>query len=488
MRTLSVKILCNWKLSPPFEKRVAYILLHSTNLTRFDLFSNLQGNMCRQRLSLIFAVLEKSVSKPELSFQMCGSKEANEMVLRLKDKLPIIAAHVDSKEVDFWLQFHQLRYITMWCFEDRETPIAMDKLLANLPLTKLTVLFPGSVEIFPPQLRCLNLNGIGTSTLQLLTWKAACELRELHTIKVTAEDIKKTDGFPRHLQFQSSQLRRVRLNLNASSETKIKRYIIQPIFKHCHQIESVTVDLYTSISSDFLTWLFSPNETLTFLHVTSTASMFSFRDLIAATKHLPNLKTLTLPWPAPVDSSEEDNGSIDWPDDVEDHCVDIPERLTFSQCQSLATACPKLNRVEFRVDDSDEAGNHYWIWNKYNVEVTSSFRVPLHMPINAKEIESWRKSQYARLQSFKMFRFIDDASPCLNICTLFFHFGDTHYPDTEGIIYQSIVLFVDLNQVRRHSDHLYSPFFPLINDDSCGKGCRLLLEGMKSRCNCSDSI
>src|SRR5438045_2404713 len=89
IRKLSVKILCDRKLSPPFEKRVEYILLHCTNLTWFDLFSNLKGNICRQWLSVIFAALEMSGSKPELSFQLSTGNDADELVLQLKDKFPI---------------------------------------------------------------------------------------------------------------------------------------------------------------------------------------------------------------------------------------------------------------------------------------------------------------------------------------------------------------------------------------------------------------
>src|SRR5437667_6477722 len=112
----------------------------------------------------------------------------------------------------------------------------MYKLFNGVPLTKLTLLYPGEIESFPPQLRSLNLNNMDTA-LQPLTWIAACELRELHTIKMTAADIE-VDELSPPLKFQSAQLRRVRISLNAPEEAIITQYIIQPIFKYCHTIRS----------------------------------------------------------------------------------------------------------------------------------------------------------------------------------------------------------------------------------------------------------
>ena len=58
------------------------------------------------------------------------------------------------------------------------------------------------------------------------------------------------------------------------------------------------------------------------------------------------------------------------------------------------------------------------------------------------------------LQSFKIARFIDERSPYLNVCSVFWHFGDTSYGDVEQAerAEMSMVLILSLNQVRRFTE------------------------------------
>ena len=79
-----------------------------------------------------------------------------------------------------------------------------------------------------------------------------------------------------------------------------------------------------------------------------------------------------------------------------------------------------------------------------------------YMPLDFRKVDVgfWRKSQYALLQSFKMARFLDESSACLNMCTVFSHFNDPNYPDTKFIGLMGIILFLSLKQIRRHDEHL----------------------------------
>ena len=79
-----------------------------------------------------------------------------------------------------------------------------------------------------------------------------------------------------------------------------------------------------------------------------------------------SIKSAKLPWPATLGKlSNDEDGSMDWRYAC-DHDMDVPERLTFHQAQCLAAVWPKLDQIEFHIDDDSEAKNQYWTWSGFN--------------------------------------------------------------------------------------------------------------------------
>ena len=302
----------------------------------------------------------------------------------------------------------------------------------------------GEINSFPDTLEALNLYG-DNEILSNSVWAAICNLRNLQRLKLAHFSI---DHWEEPIPFRSSNLRTLFANVAAEREFNITTQIIRPIYQSCQSLTSVELILWTSLSTDFLLCLIQ-NPTLSSLIVTSRgASPYKFQDLVKGAKNAPNLKELTLPWPATLGLyGNNPDGSMDWTS-PRDHSSDVPERLTFEQSQQLAASLPKLEQIRFDIDGAEEACNAYWTCDEIPFWPIGDLRTI--------DVEFWRKSPYVLLwQSFKTARFLDEPSPCLNICTVFFHFNDPNFPDTKFNGLMGITLFLSLKQIRRHDNTMY---------------------------------
>ena len=400
-----------------------------------------------------------------------------EALLKMKDIAPVTKLEIwldgHRNGFDFAAQFHQLQKISILPAEELDNSACdLDQLLGELPLIKMTI-WPSLWEInsFPHKLETLSFYG-DCETLPDSVWTAICDLRNLQHLKFAHFEI---DYLEYPIPFQSSNLRTLFANVIAEQEYNITRQIIRPIYQNCRSLTSVELILWTCLSADFLLCLLQ-NPTLSSLILTSYgASPYTFQDLVCGAKNAPNLKTLRLPWPTTLGlHSNNEDGSMDWTSE-RDHSLDVPERLTFEESQQLAASLPKIQEIRFDIDGAEEACNAYWTWDEFPFWPIGT---PEFMPLDLRniDVEFWRKSQYALLQSFKIARFLDEPSACLNICTIFFHFNDPNYPDTEFRGLMGITLFLSLEQIRRHDSTLYCTQEDKTNS-RCGDECKLLLKG-----------
>ena len=379
-----------------------------------------------------------------------------EALLKMKDIVPVtnLVIKLDGlvKGFEFVSQFHHVRGISIFPTEELMSDRIrdLDRSLGGLPLINMAIWSWWDVTSFPHTLEDLNFYG-DAEMLSSSIWAAVCNLRNLQHLKLAHFDIDRWDD---PIPFQSSNLRTLFANIASESEIKIMSQIIRPIYQSCQSLTSVELILWTSLSSDFLLCLFQ-NPTLSSLTVTSLgASPYTFQDLLEGAKNTPNLKKLMLPWPATLGIDHNGpEGLMDWRSS-RDHSFDVPERLTFEESQQLAASLPKVQQIRFDIDGAVEADNQYWNWDEFDLWPIGT---PETMPLDLRniDVEFRRKSQYAVLQSFKMARFLDKVSACLNICTVLFHFNDPDYPDTKLTGLMGITLFLSLKQIRRHCGILY---------------------------------
>ena len=450
---------------PSFAERVDFIIRNTRHLRTVDF--RVPKDLTDGVLETFTSALDGLKQKPEIFLSISGpvisdegeETPVREVLLKMKDIAPVTKLEIWMGEfreaLKFVSRFHQLQKISIFPTVEMESDNALDfdRLLGGLPLTKMTIWSSlGEIISFPHRLETLYLYG-DSKTLSNNVWAAICNLRHLQRFKLAHFNI---DSCEDHIPFQSSNFRTLFVNFTAELETNITSRIIQPIYQNCPSLTSIELVLWTCLSSDFLLCLLQ-NPTLSSLIVTCYgASPYTFQDLVDGAKNAPNLKKLRLPWPATLgfDSNNMD-GSMDWRS-ARDHSFDVPERLTFEQSQQLAASLPKVQQIRFDIDDDEEACNTYWTWDEFPFWPVGT---PEYMPLDLRNVhvEFWRKSQYAVLQSFKMARFLDESSACLNICTVFFHFNDPNYPDTKFLGLMRITLFLSLKQIRRHDGIQYCP-------------------------------
>ena len=244
--------------------------------------------------------------------------------------------------------------------------------------------------------------------------------------------------------FKSTNLRILSGTLTAKKEEILRKQIIEPIFASCQRLTSVALRINSSLSSTLLT-IFLSNDTLVDIDLSSAASPYTFQEFADRSKTLPNLERLQLPWPASigVSANDDDGTEMDWRHE-RDGSQDVPDRLTFDQCQALAAKLPKLKEIMFEIN-TESMADAYLTWSG-----------PTHhiMPLDPGRVDVDKSGHD---QSFKMVTFVDEESPCLNLCSVFaysYH-RSIYVPDGEEHEEMPMSLLLSLTQLRRHGIKRY---------------------------------
>ena len=438
-------------MDPPFLERVDFIIRHASNLRTLDYIvidQEESSNYSVQLLMTCITALELSESKPELSIAtrhpILGDYLAD-LLLYINDKFLLTRLDVVSKEIhdssllEFLSRFHNLRLLEIWDFSSSgNNEYDMDPFLGHLPLLKLTLHEMEQVASLPHQLKVLNIGSDGTPLLTNSVWTAACNLKCLSELNIECDDTEETQN-EEPFVFKSSNLQTFSGTLTAKTEEILRHQIIQPILVSCHHLTSVNLYINSSLSSIFLAVLLS-NESLITVEMSAAASPYTFQEFAALPKTLSNLENLQLPWPATigVPTNDDEGMMMDWRYD-RDRSQDVPERLSFDQCQHLAAKFPKLNEIVFEMD-AEALYGIYQTWSESSQH---------DMSLDSATVDIG-KSRHD--QSFKMAKFIDQESPCLNLCSVFVYSSkDNNYIDREGNSPMTMTLFLSLNQIRRHA-------------------------------------
>ena len=453
-------------LSPPFETRLEYVLRHASNL--HDIEFVLDDELNPDNLFSALKSLTRLTRTPRVSFDRRPNTDGEHPALgrviqQFKNKLTIVKldAKASPADLQYVAGFHQLERLNVYATSEFR---GLRRFLNGIPLIKLTVVVQGDdlISSLPPKLRILRLYLFG-STMFHETWSAVCGLKHLEELIIRCSGVELEDGPP--CRFNSSNLRTFELSVDNTSDVDLARQILSPVLENSSP-SVVEVDL-DNLESAVLPPIFTKSYALSSLVISSDShtydefNSYTFEDLLAGVKNAPRLENAQLPWPTVNGEGE------------------TTPRLSYTHAQELANAWPNLDEIEFRLSPCLNQ-NQYSSWSGFD---SFTLKIPENMPFDRQKLQFpfWRLSHWALLQSFKMDKFMDDASPCLNLCTLFFKFGDENYPDTTpGDGGQNISVFLSLKQVRRHAGHLYS-FCLNKAESSCGKGCRLLLEGLTSQ-------
>ena len=403
----------------------------------------------------VFEILVRSLqSKPELTLEIfgCGKPTLSTRIcvqelFRLKNKLAVTAIHMKpSEQLDpliFLPQFHHLRELHLDCNGQNYITALTDlaDIFQNIQLETLSLFPCEEVKSLPQTVRDLRLLN-PKSTLSYFTWTATCNLHNL--VELTMECFDTEISKEQRFEFNSTNLRVVDMILGAAEEPTLTRQIIDPIFSRCHSLESIQLTLKTSLSSPTLEKLITSNTSLTSLSIKSAANSVTFEELINCAKYIPNLTSLSLPWPSTIGSRSNTYGQqISWLSPERYHGNDVPHRLKFSQAYLLSIRWPKLRHIEFEIDSKMEARNGYYTWNEFdNWRRNPNKSNP--------SVAAVKKGYWWFLQQFKMDRFIDRTgeSPCLDICTVFSQLEGTRKDRST----QQITLSLSLDQVRKHKD------------------------------------
>ena len=435
---------------PPFPERVHFLIRHACGLRKLEYIVIDQKSSSNYSVRLLrtwLAALEWSETKPQLSITTRRSileTPLGDLLLYINDKFSLTRLDVQSEGIDdnslleFLSRFHDLRRLEIWDFRSNDdNEHDMDRFLGQLPLRELTLHETKQVASLPHQLKILNIGSDGSPILTNSVWAATCNLKCLSELDIECDDIEETEN-EEPFVFKSSNLRILSGSLTAKTEEIIGLQIIQPILVSCHHLTSVSLHINSSLSTTFLTILLS-NESLMEVDISSAASPYTFQEFSDLLKTLPNLESLQLPWPASVGIPTNGNEwmVMDWRY-VRDHSQDVPERITFDQCQRLAAKFPKLNEIVFEMD-TEALYDTYQTWS-------GSFQHDIPLDPATVDLEKTRLDQ-----SFKMTTFINEESPCLNLCSVFgCSLDDSNYTDQEEGPQILMTLSLSLTQIRRH--------------------------------------
>lgn len=466
---------------PPYTERVAFVLQHATNLTEVKLEDHRPGFPRAARkiglvtLNSIIRSLNEMTTNPELSlnieFTTLASGEGSlepegekfrDGLLQIRDRFRVTTLSYDShveiskERMDVIAGFRHLRRLSIYSLLPcAERFLDLDKMFRNIPITEFFIAID-VIHTLPRSLQTLDIGG--ECYLSQETWAAVCNLQNLQTLNMIylspdySSNLKSWNNDTIY-RFKSSNLRVFNLGLFANSslnENLIISHILQPVLTSC-ELEHMAFEMDAiPLSSLLLESCFAPF--LSRLVLAASASPYSFECLANGLTKSPNLKQLALPWPATMGNSFEiPNGSV-LP--RRSPVGDISRRLTFRQAQHLARLCPKLDEIEFALDDDYETINSIESWEGFAEFDDDEWKVPQNMPLDPERLGEECSRHYALLQLLKMTRFIDQDSPCLNFCTVFFQSRKAllsryvwHIPRT------AILISLSLKQVRKNLDH-----------------------------------
>ena len=442
----------------PFETRIEPILQSCRNLRRIELETR-TWKKSQPWLIAVLNILNGIENRPSLSLSFNDVQpedrleddeiyERADPVLRIKDKLPVKSLYISTRwspiKLRFLSQFRQLETLTLsghfattegFGWEDLET------VFKGVPLSKLIVYCPNIIHTFPSSLKslCLDEDLYGRCPLNYITWRAICRLKGLTELEL---DYSTVDEWDDPCEFLSD-LRS--FSASISCDTAFVQQVLQPIFSRSSRLASLKFDVVgTHLSSELMRCLATASHALCRLNVNVyRGAPYCFRDLADGYKISPNLTRLTLPWPALL-------GEEITPTETQRRfyakCRNgIPERLTFQNCKCLAASFPRLDKIEFviRKENMATTFSRYWLRRSHMPTV----------PLQSEKIGDWWTTYLERLQSIKMAKFIDASSPCLNICSILFHFEDPDCRKETAThrFSEDIVIFLSLDQVRKHS-------------------------------------
>jgi hypothetical protein len=439
---------------PPFPERVHFIIRHAFNLRHFQYIAideNPSSDYSVRLLRTCITALEWSENKPKLSIRtrrpILGTP-LRDLLLYINDRFSVTLLDVQSEGtqdnhlLEFLARFREQQELFVWDFRSTDNnEHDMDRFLLHLPLRKLSVYDTDQVASFPRQLRALEIY-YGVTIHTHSVWAATCNLTrlsELHMECRDTEELHDEDPFV----FKSTNLRILSGTLAAKTEEILRKQIIEPIFASCQSLTSVSLRINSSLSSTMLT-IFLSNETLVDIDLSSAASPYTFQEFADRSKTLPNLELLQLPWPASigVSTNDDDGTEMDWRHE-RDGSQDVPERLTFDQCQALAAKLPKLKEIVFEIN-TESMADAYLTWAG-----------PIHhiMPLDPRKVAVAKSGVE---QSFKMVTFVDEESPCVNICSVFAYSCRRSIYNGEEHEEMSMYLLLSLTQVRRHAAKRYN--------------------------------
>jgi len=445
---------------------VEYVLRHASNLHHIEFV--LDDELNPEILSSALKSLIRLNRTPRVSFDRRPSTDGEHPALgvviqQFKDKLTIVKLDAKASQADlqYVAGFHQLERLNVYSTSEFHD---LRRFLSGIPLIKLTVVVQCDdlISSLPSKLRILRLY-LFRSSLFHETWSAVCGLKHLEELIILCDGVE--DGPP--CRFNSSNLRTFEFSVDTPFDTPFDANLAHQTISSVleNSSPSVVEVKLNNLESAFLHPIFTRNYALSSLVISSDpfsyhkSNVYTFEDYLAGVKNTPRLQNAQLPWPTGNSGEGE-----------------TTQRLSYTHAQEFANAWPNLDEIEFRLRPYLQQ-NKYSSWSGFD---SFTLKIPENMPFDRQKLQFWRLSHWALLQSFKMDMFIDDASPCLNLCTLFFDFGDKNYPDTTTGYRHNICVFLSLKQVRRHAGHLYF-FCPNEAESSCGKGCRLLLEGLTSQ-------
>ena len=426
----------------------------------------------RQLLDAVLDVLHESnnsLESVELSFHLYDHSfigvatdveivDLLHSIRRINRKYPVTSLEIGGnrspRKFQYLLPFRQLRNLRLsGDYAIRfDCPADLQGIFNGVPLESLSLECPDIIASLPPTLRSLYLhdNYSIQRPLSTITWAAICALPRLIELHLDYDNVNPLQE--NMCIFKSSNMRTFQ-GIVIDRDTNFSRQILQPIMMTC-RLASAHLILYNGpVSPETIKSIFTTNVTLSRLEIESyEAISYTFRDLADHAKNLPNLKDLILPWPASYlgkwngwDKRNHNKRSRD----KRNRDGDIPERLSFQECAQLAAACPMLDQVILTLDSERSATQYqYTSWNPDSVSTK-------HMPLDSNKLGDAMVAHHTLVQSFKMARFIDESSPCLNVCTVLFPFGDGTYMKERGYKYNILnVIFLSLKQVRKYANHL----------------------------------
>jgi hypothetical protein len=357
--------------------------------------------------------------------------EGNLAALRLNQQqrvscLAITAVGILTK-FDFALQFQQLRELEILNDSDPtyHSPIigkTMDlaKVFEHMPLIKLTLPYSGvNFTTLPRQLQYLYLQNF----VNIDQWRAICDLEKLKTLKMLGCLYLGDDQLSR---FRSIGLKILELY---KSEHRGNSLAIRSILSVC-RLESLDV---TPSDTRLYSLLRRVNvaSSLKRLQVHKLPGHYDIHPLIETLKNTPCLENLLIPWPTMTSTTK--------PRDRQRLREEIPKCLSLFDFQTIATHCQHLKTIEFEIYPT--------IYDIFIEFRNMSTRDEAWFDLSFDE----QQNHTFALQQLHKKIFIDDDSPCLDICTIVYHYRKGRFYQTE---FNKLVL--SMSQVRKHSNQSYN--------------------------------